>query len=198
MDIKQLIRETNKNHVKNLIRIGNVSAVHEADGTVEVTFPDKNDIVTDPLPMLAFEYYMPSVGDKVLCIFLGNGFEAGICLGKFFCNPHPAYAQNKDIYYKDFFGDASIQYNKATKTLSIDADNIIVNGILLTVNGNQINNGSWTLNGSMVGGVDAQSTITLTGTIDLTGSITTSGNITSSGQITGNTVFDSQGNLRTT
>lgn len=147
--------------LKNLIRIGEISAIHDADGTVEVVFEDKNDIVSDPLPYLAFEYNMPQVKDRVLCVFLGNGITSGFCLGKFFSAKSPPPVQNKDIYYKDFFGEAFLKYEKSTKTLTLNAENIVFDGDLL-INGNVIVNGNFENTGVLIAGNGA------TGVFDIT------------------------------
>jgi len=115
--------------MNDFIKIGRVSAINEATGAVEVVFQDKDDIVTDELPLLAFEYYMPEINDLVLCVFLGNGIEAGFCLGRYFSDVYGTPVQDKAIYYKDFFGEASVKYDKNTKTLFLDAENIVINGI---------------------------------------------------------------------
>ena len=147
--------------LKNIIRIGDISAVHEKDGTVEVVFSDKSDIVTDPLPYLAFEYNMPQVKDRVLCVFLGNGIASGFCLGKFFSPKSPPPVQDKNIYYKDYFGEAFLKYDKNSKTLTISAENIEFDGDLL-VNGNVVVNGNFENTGTMKAGNGASGSFDIT------------------------------------
>lgn len=69
---------------RNLIRVGLVNSSNPNKGTVKVLFPDKDNIVSNDLPMLSFISHMPSVGEQVLCLFLGNGLEEGFCLGSFY------------------------------------------------------------------------------------------------------------------
>lgn len=107
--------------LKNLIRIGKISSVNAVKGTVRVVIEDQQDIVTDELPMLAFEYYMPEVGNLVLCAFLGNGISQGVCLGRYFSDQNPPPVTNPKIYSRDFGDGTSIQYNKTSKELSISA-----------------------------------------------------------------------------
>ncbi len=107
--------------MKNLIRIGRISSVNAVKGTVRVVIEDQQDIVTDELPMLAFEYYMPEVGDLVLCTFLGNGISQGLCLGRYFSDQNPPPVTDQKIYSRDFGDGTSIQYNKTSKELSITA-----------------------------------------------------------------------------
>jgi phage baseplate assembly protein gpV len=139
-----------QNLLKNLIRIGTVSSINYNAGKVKVSFSDKDGIVSDELPMLSFEYNMPAVNDSVLCVFLGNGLQSGFCLGKFYSSKnHPPDAGN-NIYFKDILGEASIEYNKTTKTLTISAENIVFNGDV-DINGVLQVDGNITATGSITG-----------------------------------------------
>lgn len=122
--------------LKNLIRIGIVSSINEKNGTVRVVFDDKDNMVSDELPMLSCEYNMPKVKEQVLCLFLANGLQVGFCLGSFYSLVNMPPVQNKDIYYKRFDDGTWIQYNKETKELNINAaGNVNITGNL-NVNGN--------------------------------------------------------------
>lgn len=110
------------NILKNLIRVGKISSINYDNGTVRVVFPDKDNIVTDELPYLSFEYYMPYIGDTVLCLFLGNGISRGFCLGKFYNNNNAPRCPGEGIYYKHFFDKGYIKYNKKEKLLTIYGD----------------------------------------------------------------------------
>ena len=46
--------------MSDLIRVGCVSKINYEEGTIEVTYPDRDDAVTDPFPVLSFndEYKM--------------------------------------------------------------------------------------------------------------------------------------------
>jgi len=117
--------------LKNLIRIGKVSSIDAAKGTVRVTLEDQQDIVSNDLPMMAFEYYMPKVNDLVLCLFLGNGISQGFCLGRYFNEIDRPPVTNEKIYCRDFGDGTSIQYNKESKELAITT----VGDLKLTVGG---------------------------------------------------------------
>ncbi|OPJ63680.1 phage baseplate assembly protein V [Clostridium chromiireducens] len=105
--------------LRNLIRIGTVSSVNEINGTVRVIFEDKDNMVSDELPLLSSEYNLPKIKDQVLCLFLPNGVEAGFCLGSFYSLVNPPPVKNKDLFYKKFDDGTWIQYNKTTKELNI-------------------------------------------------------------------------------
>lgn len=134
--------------LKNLIRIGKVSSINYPAGKVRVVFPDKNNIVTSELPLLSFEYYMPAVNDVVICLFLGNGVSQGFCLGKYYNSTVIPRESGSNIYYKDFFSEGFMKYDKNSKTLTFKASNIVVEGDL-KVEGNLEVAGSITTNESI-------------------------------------------------
>lgn len=51
-----------------IFRVGKVSSIDYAAGLVRVVYPDKDNSVTAPLPMLCTEYNMPKVGDPVMVL----------------------------------------------------------------------------------------------------------------------------------
>lgn len=64
-----------------MIRIGEVSKVN-GDGTVQVLYDDRDDIVTGDLTCLE-AIGVPNVGDIVAVIHMDEtGTEEGICIGK--------------------------------------------------------------------------------------------------------------------
>lgn len=68
---------------RNVIKIGRVSSKNTSKGTVEVVFPDRDNAVSSPLPVLESVSF-PNVNDQVVCLFLGNALEDGFCLGGFY------------------------------------------------------------------------------------------------------------------
>lgn len=71
--------------MEDVIRIGFVSSRNPATGTIQVTYQDRDRMVTDDLPVLAFggEYTLPQVNDMVLVAHLSNDLSSGVVLGKF-------------------------------------------------------------------------------------------------------------------
>lgn len=141
-------------NLKNLVRIGTVSSVNYPAGRVRVTIDDQNKIVTDEIPMLSYEYEMPAVGEKVLCLFFGNGFSKGVCLGRYFYKREKPIESGKDIYFKRLMKDATIKYDRASKTLTITANDTTWNGNIV-INGNVTINGDTTINGLLTVSEDA-------------------------------------------
>ena len=64
--------------MENNIRLGKISAIDYAAGTVRVVYHEKDDAVTAPIPLISSEYFMPEVDDMVMVLHLSNGTEAGV------------------------------------------------------------------------------------------------------------------------
>jgi phage baseplate assembly protein gpV len=133
-------------NLKNLIRIGVVSSINYAVGTVRVCIEDQDELVTDDLPMLSHEYEMPNVGEVVLCLFLGTGNQNGFCLGRFYYDDEKPVWNGENTYYKRFLKDAYIKYDRSFKTFTLCANEIIFNGNVL-ITGNLTVTGEATIGG---------------------------------------------------
>ncbi len=69
-------------HIKNAVRIGEVSSVDMVNYTARVIFHDKSGMVSAPLKILGFPNpWLPKVGQYVLCLYLVNGESDGFILG---------------------------------------------------------------------------------------------------------------------
>lgn len=85
--------------IRDLFRIGKVSSVDGKTSTVRVTFPDKDDMVSAPLPVIVpcnfgdKEYHLPKEHAQVLCVFLpndsGRGMNDGYVIGGFYSTEDP-------------------------------------------------------------------------------------------------------------
>lgn len=78
--------------------------------------------------MMSFEYNPPEIGDMVLAIFLSNDSTQGFVIGKPYNDLNRPKNGKKGIVRKDYDIDAFIEYDKATKTLFIEAQNIVFKG----------------------------------------------------------------------
>lgn len=108
-----------------LVQTGKVSSINYEAGTVRVDFDDMPHSVSGELPMLSGEYKLPEIGEKVLCIFLSNNPSRGFCLGAYFQSKDPPQASGEGVFYKNFFGEAFIKYDKSTQTLTIQAPHVV-------------------------------------------------------------------------
>ena len=83
----------------DLIRIGRVSSIDYEAGMIEVTYPDRDNAVTDAFPVLSFnsEYKMPAIGENILVLHLSNGTAAGVVLGTFWNSSNRPEVSGKDV-----------------------------------------------------------------------------------------------------
>lgn len=72
--------------MQQLIREGIVSTVNTVRGTVRVTFPDGDNMVSAELPVLSIGglFLMPKIGTPALCLFTGDDLGKGFYLGTYF------------------------------------------------------------------------------------------------------------------
>lgn len=108
--------------MSDLIRVGCVSKINYEESTIEVTYPDRDDAVTDPFPVLSFndEYKMPEIGQDVLVLHLSNGSALGIVLGPYWNKDNKPAVSGKDVYRKEMAqtpGKAYAQYKDGTVEL---------------------------------------------------------------------------------
>jgi phage baseplate assembly protein gpV len=137
-----------------MVRVGTVSSINYKAGMVSVVFEDKDDMVTDDLPMLSYEYEMPEVGDKVICLFFGNSISTGICLGRYFFDGNKPVEHGKNIYFKHFLKrreNTFMRYDSNTDTITFKVSNLVIDGNL-TVTGNVQVNGSINAKGDIIDG----------------------------------------------
>lgn len=66
---------------KDYLRIGKISSFNYPNGTARVTYEDKDQSTTTEMPFIAYEYWMPKVGDQVLVAHLSTGTSAAVILG---------------------------------------------------------------------------------------------------------------------
>lgn len=128
-------------HSRNMIRIGRVSSVHPSEMAVKVVFEDKDNLVSDKLPVLVRgssknrDYWLPDVGEQVCCLMLPNGHNAGICLGSFYSESSPPAIADAEKRRIDFSGGSFIEFDCATGGLMIQCTgDIVVNGRTISLN----------------------------------------------------------------
>ncbi|WNF36402.1 hypothetical protein RJD24_18570 [Bacillaceae bacterium IKA-2] len=76
--------------IRNLIRVGKVNSRKINEGTVDVLFIDRDNLISHDLPVLKSASF-PQTGDTVLCVFLGNGIQDGFCLGGIYSSDNPPW-----------------------------------------------------------------------------------------------------------
>ena len=104
--------------MSSVIRIGSVSKVNYEDGTIEVTYEDRADSVTDEICMVSNAMYrMPVVGKLVCVLHNSDSQEMGTCIGTIWNEDNKPVEGKKGRYrhdYNDEQGKAFEQYDGDT------------------------------------------------------------------------------------
>ena len=103
------------------VRLGNVSSIDYENGLCEVTYPDRDDTVTEMVPMLSNrEYRMPEVDDLVVVLHPGDSPEDAVILGTIWNEKiKPAEGREK-VFRKEYCnedGKAYRQFDAGAKEL---------------------------------------------------------------------------------
>ena len=114
--------------IRDIFRVGKVSSVNASNCTARVTFPDKDDLVSQELPIIV-------IG---LCCFLpnasGRGMNTGFILGAFYSAADPPEENNKKVRclkvpdgsYIKFEGNGNVEIH-ATGNLKLTGARIDLN-----------------------------------------------------------------------
>ena len=109
----------------DVTRVGLVSSIDEVRCTAQVCFQDRNAIVTRdlhivvPFTLTDNSYYMPSIGERVLCLFHPEAPTKGWIIGSYYADSRlPAFGDKNKIY--TLFEDMTlIEYDKSSHKLTI-------------------------------------------------------------------------------
>lgn len=141
---------------KEIIRIGKVSSIDYAKGLVRVAYHDKDNSVTQPLPMLSDKYFMPAVGDQIIVLHLSNGTEAGIALGRYWNDKNVPKESGDGLFRMDFDRNGAAYLKCIGGAVTLKGGTITVNGDT-TINGDLVVSGSISATGDIVaGGISLQ------------------------------------------
>ena len=136
---------TDSRTLSNLVRVGNVSSLNPQNCTARVVFEDKQaggqSLVSAEMPVLSRgsagnrDYWLPDVGDQVVCLILPNGKNQGFILGTFFSEAQPPNSTNGDIRRIDFGDGSFVEFNRATGGLTIQCTGpVVINGSTVNIN----------------------------------------------------------------
>ncbi len=137
--------------IKGLIRVGTVSSINAAAGTVRVAFAAQDDAVSYELPVVTRgsknnkDYWLPDIDEQVLCLFLPNVSGRGVCegfvLGTFYSSVDSPAENNGDVHAVKYGDGSVIKHDRSTGKLTINTtgDIEIIAGGKVTINGTTIN-----------------------------------------------------------
>jgi phage baseplate assembly protein V len=129
--------------LRGMVRTGTVSAVYPKTDTVRVVFDDKDNTTSPELHVLHRfsgknkDYWMPDLGDQVLCIFNNNdkNFSTGWVLGSYFTERQPPQVASADIMRIDFADGSYIEVNRAAGSLQVNFTGpVTINGSTIHLN----------------------------------------------------------------
>jgi len=115
-----------KDKFSDCIRIGKVSSINPDRCTAQVTFEDRDDIVsgdlfiTVPFTLKDKAYYMPSVGERVRVLFDPDAPSKGCILGSYYADTRTPPIADENKAYINFEDGTLIEYDKKQHTLTIN------------------------------------------------------------------------------
>ena len=129
----------------NIIRIGEVSSIDPAKVTARVAFDDEDSMVSYDLPVIQHntlenhDYWMPDIGEDVLCVFLPTGSEDGFILGSFYADEIRPPASTENIRMVEFADGTKVSYDRESHELkaTIDGTEIKANRDTVDITGDK-------------------------------------------------------------
>lgn len=95
------------------VRLGNVSSIDYENGLCEVTYPDRDDTVTEMVPMLSNrEYRMPEVDDLVVVLHPGDSPEDAVILGTIWNEKIKPAEGKKKVFRKEYCNEDGKAYRR--------------------------------------------------------------------------------------
>ena len=136
---------------------GIVVAIDEQSCRVRVEFPDRDNLVSDWLPVMQDfalgnqSYRLPDEGTQVVCL-MDEHYEAGVVIGAIYSDVDPPPVTNKDLFYRRFKDGSIIQYDRAGHklTAAIQGDiDIAASGTITSTAPEWLHNGNFRSTGTV-------------------------------------------------
>jgi len=148
----------------DIVRVGYVSAVNYKDGTVQVTYKDRDNSVSPYMPLWSNEWNPPDIDTMVYVVHLQNGGTRGLVLIPPYTEGNRPVEGKPNIWRKEFGDGNYIRYDKKTKVLDVVTDTVNMKDV--NISGNL----------SVTGEIKA-------GTIKTSGNVSIGGNLSVAGII---------------
>ena len=97
---------------KDYLRIGKISSYNYEKGTASITYEDKNSSTTAQMSLLAWQYWLPKVGDQVLVAHLSNGTCAAVILGPVWHDGHRPPEGFDGLFRKEYNNQTGKAYER--------------------------------------------------------------------------------------
>lgn len=109
-----------------IARYGYVSNYDAKKHMAQVCFPDKNNLVSNWLPVIIpnsiknHDEFHLDINEHVFCLMLGNGLEAGAVIGSIYDDTNQPPEGNQNIRKITFSDGTEIFYNRKSHELKIN------------------------------------------------------------------------------
>lgn len=113
---------------RSILRVGEVTSTLPEKGKVKVKFPDMDDLISHEMWVVYRktkkdkEYFMPDIGDQVLCGFLGNGLEAGYVLGAIYSEKDKPPVECQDKTHHAFADGTWCEYDRKDHKMRVHVE----------------------------------------------------------------------------
>lgn len=121
-----------------MIRVGKVVAVDDKNAKVRVQIEDADAVVSYWLPVVHQKsqsdkhYWLPDIGELVVCAFYGDDWDTGFVLGSIYNDKDKPPAETREKFVIEFKDGTRIEYNRASHKLHIS----VKGDILIEADGN--------------------------------------------------------------
>ena len=112
----------------SFMRLGEVTSIDFAKAKVRVTFDDEDGMTSYWLPVMQRntianqDYWLPDIGEDVVCVFFGEGSEDGFVLGSIYAGDVKPPENNGDKRTVVFKDGTRVSYDRAQHHLDIAID----------------------------------------------------------------------------
>ena len=112
----------------SFMRLGEVTSIDFAKAKVRATFDDEDGMTSYWLPVMQRntianqDYWLPDIGEDVVCVFFGEGSEDGFVLGSIYAGdvkPPESNGDKRTVVFKD---GTRVSYDRAQHHLDIAID----------------------------------------------------------------------------
>ena len=115
--------EEDRDAVLAILKIGEVTNIDPAKCKIRATFDDEDGKTSFWLPVLQRktlhdkDFWLPDVGEDVLCLFFNEAEEAGFAIGSFYAGDVDIPGQSVDIRTVKFKDGSEFSYNRNSHEL---------------------------------------------------------------------------------
>ena len=111
--------------LRQMVRLGFVVEVLPDQGRVRVECRDADCLETYTLPVLVHktrcdqDYWMPDLGEHVVCVFLPIGLQVGFVLGAFYSDQDPTPEGSGDKHHIRYLDGTWLEYDRGSGHLQV-------------------------------------------------------------------------------